>query len=86
MKTAISTAAGFAVEFAGGRRLYVCTPGAEGYDEAVALARSEGAVEVGHDGDLERGGDRTLCWASEADARDDDGARALCKIKTHDLG
>lgn len=80
MKTAVNTAAGFAVEFSNGRKLCVHTPGVEGYDEAVALARSEGAVEVGHDGDLERGGDRTLCWASEADARDDDGARALCKI------
>ena len=71
---------GFAVEFSNGRRLYVHTPGVEGYDEAVALAKSEGAVEVGHDGDLTSGGDRTLCWASEEDAHDHDGARALCSI------
>ena len=35
------------------------------------------AVEIGHDGDLSDGGDRTLFWASAEDAEDDNGARAM---------
>lgn len=80
MTTKLKTAAGYTVT-AGGRTLYVSTGGVEGYDEAVELARSEGAREIGHDGDLTSGGDRTLCWASEEDARDDDGRRAVCSIR-----
>lgn len=50
------------------------------YEEAVEIARAGGAEEIGHDGDLANGGERTLCWASEEDAIDDDGARAICSI------
>lgn len=78
MATPIDTASGFSLRFEGGRTLYVHTPGAKGYEEALELARSEGAVELGHGGDLADGGDRTLCWSSAEDARDD--APALCAI------
>jgi hypothetical protein len=37
-------------------------------------------AEIGHDGDLSGGGDRTLCWSTEEDSVDDDGARAVCSI------
>jgi hypothetical protein len=37
-------------------------------------------AEIGHDGDLGDGGDRTLCWADEADAANDDGAKAIASI------
>lgn len=36
--------------------------------------------EVGHDGDLSGGGDRTLFWDTEEDSIDDDGARAAGSI------
>ena len=47
-----------------------------------------GAEVIGHGGDLSDGGDRTLFWASEADAEDDDGARALGSVRsaTYDGG
>lgn len=35
----------------------------------------------GHDGDLACGGDRTLVWQNEADAVNDDGARAVACIR-----
>jgi hypothetical protein len=55
---------------------------AESYEEAKALVRAEyPEAEIGHDGDLEGFGDRTLCWASEEDSTDDDGARAVCSIR-----
>ena len=72
----ISTASEFVVTFAsGGRSVRAGT-----YSEALDIARRAGATEIGHDGDLMGGGDRTLCWASEVDATDDDGARSLCSI------
>lgn len=37
-------------------------------------------AEIGHDGDIADGGDRTLCWASEDDSVDDDGAKAVASI------
>lgn len=78
--TAIDTASGFSIRFANGRTLYVHTAGAEGYSEALELARSEGATITEHSGDLSDGGDRTLCWASDDDAHNDDGRRSLCAI------
>lgn len=53
------------------------------YAEAVAAVHGRfGAdAEVGHDGDLEGFGDRTLFWADEESAKDDDGARALGSIR-----
>ena len=51
------------------------------YAEAVAVLRKEWpAAAIGHDGDIESGGERTLCWATEADSIDDDGARAVASI------
>lgn len=51
------------------------------YAEAVLAARSEwSTAQIGHDGDLANGGERTLVWASEADSIDDDGARAVASI------
>ena len=50
------------------------------YEEALAALRAEGCTEVGHDGDLRGGGDRTLAWLTAEDARDDDGARAYASI------
>lgn len=38
-------------------------------------------AEIGHDGDLTDGGDRTLCWADEASSANDDGARAVASIR-----
>ena len=35
---------------------------------------------IGHDGDLEHSGERTLFWETEDDSLDDDGARALGSI------
>lgn len=78
--TAIDTASGFSIRLGNGRALYVHTAGVEGYDEALSLARSEGATVTEHSGDLSDGGDRTLCWASEDEASNDDGRRALCAI------
>lgn len=37
-------------------------------------------VEIGHDGDLRSGGDRTMFWSSAEDQEDDDGARALGSV------
>lgn len=78
--TAINTASGFSIRFASGRTHYVHTAGVEGYSEALELARSEGATITEHSGDLSDAGDRTLCWASEDDAHNDDGRRSLCVI------
>lgn len=37
-------------------------------------------AEIGHDGDLSDGGKRTLCWSSEEESIDDNGARAVASI------
>ncbi len=37
-------------------------------------------AEIGHDGDLSEGGDRTLAWANEADSINDDGKNAIASI------
>lgn len=47
--------------------------------EAI-IARYPNAA-IGHDGDLSDHGDRTLAWACDADATDDDGARAIAAIR-----
>ena len=54
------------------------------YQEALDYVRElAGAdVEIGHDGDLSDGGDRTLFWTSEEDAANDDGARAIGSIRS----
>lgn len=64
---------------------------ADTYDAAVAEVRlTLGAmcgcdVVLGHAGDLADGGDRTLVWESEADAENDDGARAVAEIRRRDI-
>lgn len=53
----------------------------ETYEAAVNRLRAEYPdAEIGHSGDLADFGDRTLCWASEEDSVDDDGARAVASI------
>ena len=37
-------------------------------------------AEIGHDGDLEDGGDRTLCWSNEQDSVNDAGQKAVADI------
>ena len=55
---------------------------AETYDEAIDLLRAEWPdMEYGHDGDLSDGGDRTLVWACEEDAENDDGGNAVASIR-----
>ena len=55
--------------------------GYETYEAAVEACESEWPdCEIGHDGDLSSGGDRTCVWASEEDSIDDDGARAVASI------
>lgn len=57
------------------------TADADTYDEAIEILEAEYPdLEYGHDGDLTEGGTRTLCWACEDDAQNDDGARAVASI------
>jgi hypothetical protein len=37
-------------------------------------------IVIGHDGDLENGGDRTLVWENEKDAYNDDGKNSIASI------
>lgn len=52
------------------------------YEEAVAKVREVyGAdVEIGHSGDINDFGTRTLCWQSDVPEADRDGSRACCVI------
>lgn len=52
------------------------------YEAALAAVRSvygEGC-EIGHDGDISEGGERTLVWPDTDTAENDDGSRACCSI------
>jgi len=52
------------------------------YQDAVdALTREYPDCAIGHDGDLIDDGDRTLVWACDEDAFDDDGANAIASIR-----
>ena len=54
----------------------------ETYEDAIAAIEAEWPdAEIGHDGDLTDGGDRTLCWSDEVSSRDDDGAHAVASIR-----
>lgn len=75
MQTQITSAAGFRLSHRDGRKVAVLS-----YAEAIYLASLWGARSVGHQGDLEDGGDRTLCWESELTGLDDNGSRAICTI------
>lgn len=51
------------------------------YREAVEWCEDRWPdAEIGHDGDLTDGGERTLVWASVDDSIDDDGANAVARI------
>ena len=39
---------------------------------------------IGHDGDLDDGGDRTFCWRDDDSAVNDDGANAVATITRSD--
>lgn len=53
----------------------------DSHDEAVAAAEAEWPdAEIGHDGDLEDDGNRTLIWETADDAENDDGAHAVASI------
>jgi hypothetical protein len=67
----------YSVRYGNGRTV----TGIATYGEALAEVESSYPdMSAGHDGDLTSGGDRTLCWASEEDGVDDDGARAVASI------
>lgn len=54
----------------------------DNYDAAVdAIEAQYEDAEIGHSGDLQDGGDRTLCWADEANSVNDDGANAVASIR-----
>ena len=57
--------------------------GIQTYDEAVERVRAVyGAeCEIGHDGDIASGGEKTLVWSDAASAANDDGSRAVCAIR-----
>ena len=51
------------------------------YGEAVRIIREEYPdAAIGHAGDLEDGGDRTIAWRSAEDAEGDSGARSIAAI------
>lgn len=51
------------------------------YFEALDACRNRWPnVAIGHDGDLSEGGDRTCVWETEADAKNDDGGKAVASI------
>jgi len=56
--------------------------GIDSYEDAVARVQSVyGAdVEIGHSGDIEDFGERTLCWSTTIPEADRDGSRACCSI------
>jgi hypothetical protein len=52
------------------------------YVEAMtAVGLAHDAVVIGHSGDIADGGLRTLFWATQADAENDAGAKALGRIE-----
>lgn len=69
---------GYTISWSDGRE----DDGIETYQEACTLvtAEYEDAL-IGHDGDLEGGGDRTLCWADEASSINDPGVNAVAEIR-----
>ena len=52
------------------------------YAAACAAVRAvyRSAV-IGHEGDIARGGERTLVWADAETAKNDDGSRAIASIR-----
>lgn len=67
----------FEIHYANGRT----DGGYETYQAAIDAIESEYPdAEIGHDGDLTSGGERTMAWADEESRYDDDGARAIASI------
>ena len=68
--------------------------GLQSYEEACEEVRQEAPsgqraagtsrMVIGHSGDLEDGGDRTLCWMDTQLAENDDGAKAVAEITRAD--
>lgn len=56
--------------------------GIDTYEDAVAKVREAYGddVEIGHSGDINDFGDRTLCWQTDVPEADRDGSRACCSI------
>ena len=80
MGTTSATHDTYTISFVAGRKETI-----EGsYQEALDYVRELVGVdaEIGHDGDLTDGGDRTLFWACEEDSVDDDGKRAAGSIRS----
>ena len=51
------------------------------YDDAIAdILHDYPDAEIGHSGDLEDGGDRTIAWETEEDSINDDGANSIASI------
>lgn len=65
----------FKIRYTDGRTLEART-----YEEALGRLEAD-CAEIGHDGDLSEGGDRTLAWLTAEDAQDDAGARAYAVIE-----
>lgn len=57
------------------------------YGEALSAVRSVWRrASIGHDGDIDHGGERTLVWPDSRTARNDDGSRACASItRQHEL-
>lgn len=55
-------------------------------EQAKAAVRDEfgKAVVIGHDGDLDGYGDKTMFWADEDEAENDDGTHALGSIRVRE--
>jgi hypothetical protein len=66
----------YRISYSDGRTVHVAS-----FDAAIEVLEAEyPELSYGHGGDLKDGGDRALCWAYDADGRDDDGIRAVASI------
>lgn len=67
----------YLVEHSNGERMMCDT-----YSTAMEhLAERYGLPTIGHDGDINDGGDCTWVWRTESDAKNDDGAKAIAVIR-----
>lgn len=69
----------YKIDFSNGDRSAIY----EDYDKAIEAIRElyGNDVEIGHDGDLSDGGDRTLIWDNEEDSLNDSGYKAVASIR-----
>lgn len=58
-------------------------PRVDTYEEAVASVRATYGADcaIGHAGDIADSGERTLVWADDESAENDDGSRAVAEIR-----